>query len=105
MYFPQLSTPRQSRVTVSRFLGLDPTAPGAGGQLPGDGESVRRRVSHPDGAPPAGRGRKRPSSPGGLTVKEGLIWVDGHTLYVNGSAAGLVLSEGKKQLITWAHGC
>ena len=23
MYFPQLSTPRQSRVTVSRFLGLD----------------------------------------------------------------------------------
>lgn len=23
MYFPQLSTPRQSRVTVSQFLGLD----------------------------------------------------------------------------------
>ena len=26
--------------------------------------------------------------------------MDGHTLYVNGSAAGLVLSEGKKQLVS-----
>ena len=60
---------------------------------------MRRRVSHPTVRRPRGVAGSA-VSPGGLTVKEGLIWVDGHTLYINGSAAGLVLSEGRKQLIS-----
>lgn len=99
MYFPQLSTPRQSRVTVSRFLGLD--------RRPRGQEGSFREMENlcADGYPTLTVRRPRgvagsAVSPGGLTVKEGLIWVDGHTLYVNGSAAGLVLSEGKKQLIS-----
>lgn len=99
MYFPQLSTPRQSRVTVSRFLGLD--------RRPRGQEGSFREMENlcADGYPTLTVRRPRgvagsAVSPGGLTVKEGLIWVDGHTLYINGSAAGLVLSEGRKQLIS-----
>ena len=85
MYFPQLSTPRQSRVTVSRFLGLD--------RRPRGQEGSFREMENlcADGYPTLTVRRPRgvagsAVSPGGLTVKEGLIWVDGHTLYVNGSA-------------------
>ena len=99
MYFPQLSTPRQSWVTVSRFLGLD--------RRPRGQEGSFREMENlcADGYPTLTVRRPRgvagsAVSPGGLTVKEGLIWVDGHTLYINGSAAGLVLSEGRKQLIS-----
>lgn len=99
MYFPKLTAPRQSRVTVNRFPGLDRRPRGQEGSFR-EMENLCAQgyptltVRRPRGV--AGSA----VSPGGLTVKEGLIWVDGHTLYINGSAAGLVLSEGRKQLIS-----
>ena len=91
MYFPQLSTPRQSRVTVNRFPGLD--------RRPRGQEGSFREMENlcAQGYPTLTVRRPRGiagsvTAPGGLTAKDGLIWVDGHTLYINGSAAGLVLS-------------
>lgn len=87
MYFPQLSTPRQSRVTVSRFLGLD--------RRPRGQEGSFREMENlcADGYPTLTVRRPRgvagsAVSPGGLTVKEGLIWVDGHTLYIKRQRRG-----------------
>lgn len=99
MYFPKLNAPRQSRVTVNRFPGLD--------RRPRGQEGSFREMENlcAQGYPTLTVRRPRGiagsvTAPGGLTAKDGLIWVDGHTLYVNGSAAGLVLSEGKKQLVS-----
>lgn len=99
MYFPKLNAPRQSRVTVNRFPGLDRRPRGQEGSFR-EMENLCAQgyptltVRYPRGI--AGS----VTAPGGLTAKDGLIWVDGHTLYINGSAAGLVLSEGKKQLVS-----
>lgn len=99
MYFPKLSTPRQSRVSISRFPGLDRRPRGAKGSF--------REMENlcADGYPTLTVRRRRGlagtvTTPGGLTAKDALIWVDGHTLYVNGSATGLVLREGRKQLVS-----
>lgn len=99
MYFPKLNAPRQSRVTVNRFPGLD--------RRPRGQEGSFREMENlcAQGYPTLTVRRPRGiagsvTAPGGLTAKDGLIWVDGHTLYVNGSAAGLMLSEGKKQLVS-----
>ena len=99
MYFPKLNAPRQSRVTVNRFPGLD--------RRPRGQEGSFREMENlcAQGYPTLTVRRPRGvagsvTAPGGLTAKDGLIWVDGHTLYINGSAAGLVLSEGRKQLIS-----
>ena len=99
MYFPKLNAPRQSRVTVNRFPGLD--------RRPRGQEGSFREMENlcAQGYPTLTVRRPRGiagsvTAPGGLTAKDGLIWVDGHTLYINGSAAGLVLSEGKKQLVS-----
>lgn len=98
MYFPQLKNSRQSRVSVSRFLGLDRRPRGAEGSFwelenlcPGGYPTLEVR-----------KGRRLAATvaePGGLCAKDALIWVDGHSLYVNGAATGLVLTEGHKQLI------
>ena len=99
MYFPKLNAPRQSRVTVNRFPGLD--------RRPRGQEGSFREMENlcAQGYPTLTVRRPRGiagsvTAPGGLTAKDGLIWVDGHTLYINGSATGLVLSEGKKQLVS-----
>ena len=99
MYFRKLSAPRLHRVTVNSFPGLDRREGAAAGSfaqmenLCGDGYpamKVRPR-----------RGKVTTlSEPDGLTARETLIWVDGHTLYVNGHATGLVLSEGDKQFVS-----
>ena len=98
MYFPQLSTPRQSRVTVNRFPGLD--------RRPRGQEGSFREMENlcAQGYPTLTVRRPRGiagsvTAPGGLTAKDGLIWVDGHTLYIGGVATELVLTEGSKQLI------
>ena len=99
MYFPQLSIPRQSRVTVSRFLGVDRRPRGQEGSFR-EMENLCAQ-GYPTLTVRCPRGiAGSVTAPGGLTAKDGLIWVDGHTLYINGSAAGLVLSEGKKQLVS-----
>lgn len=38
--------------------------------------------------------------PNGLTAKDCLIWVDGRTLYINGAAIDLTLTDGEKQLVS-----
>lgn len=94
-----MEAPALRRVTVSSFPGLD------------------RRVGAPEGSAwemtnlcaegfPALQVRRRRGTvaqldaPGGLTAKEALIWVDGHTLYVAGYPTGLVLREGEKQFVS-----
>lgn len=99
MYFPKLNAPRQSRVTVNRFPGLDRRPRGQEGSFR-EMENLCAQ-GYPTLTVRCPRGiAGSVTVPGGLTAKDGLIWVDGHTLYINGSAAGLVLSEGKKQLVS-----
>ncbi len=99
MLFPQLHIPRQSRLTISRFLGLDRRERGEAGSF------AAMENLWADGYPalqtrPGRALAARLDAPGGLTAKDSLIWVDGHTLYVGGSAVGAVLSEGAKQLVS-----
>ena len=99
MYFRKLTAPALHRVTVNSFPGLDRREGAAAGSfahmenLCGDGwpaMKVRPR-----------RGTVTTlSAPYGLTARESLIWVDGHTLYVGGHATGLVLTEGEKQFVS-----
>ena len=99
MYFRKLSAPALHRVTVDSFPGLDRRARAASGTF------ARMENLCADGYPAAQvrprRGRVTTlSHPGGLTAKEALIWVDGHTLYVGGHATGVVLREGDKQFVS-----
>ena len=99
MYFRKLSAPRLHRVTVNSFPGLDRREGAAAGSfaqmenLCGDGYptmKVRPR-----------RGKVLLLQRGnGLIQKDTLIWVDGSTLYVGGSATGLVLTDSPKQLVS-----
>lgn len=80
MYFPKLNAPRQSRVTVNRFPGLDRRPRGQAGSF--------REMENlcAQGYPTLTVRRPRGiagsvTAPGGLTAKDGLIWVDGHTLW------------------------
>ena len=98
MFFQKMSVPVQSTVTVSSFLGLDRRARGELGSF--------REMENlcAQGYPTLTVRRPRGiagsvTAPGGLTAKDGLIWVDGHTLYIGGVATELVLTEGSKQLI------
>ena len=96
MYFRKLSAPTLHRVTVDSFPGLDRRDRAASGTF------ARMENLCADGYPAA---KVRPrrghvttlTAPVGLTAKEALIWVDGHTLYVGGHATGLVLREGDKE--------
>ena len=99
MYLRKLSAPALHRVTVDSFPGLDRRARAASGTF------ARMENLCADGYPAAQvrprRGRVTTLSlPGGLTAKEALIWVDGHTLYVGGHATGVVLREGDKQFVS-----
>ena len=40
------------------------------------------------------------TKPNGMTEKDGLFWVDGTALYVNGAKTGLVLTDSRKQLVS-----
>lgn len=99
MLFPKLNILRQSRVTVSRFLGYDRRKRAEQG-------SFAQMENLCSDAYPAVKVRPRRGTvaqlarPNGLCTKDGLIWVDGSTLYVNGSATGLVLSDSPKQLVS-----
>ena len=89
MYFPKLNAPRQSRVTVNRFPGLDRRPRGQEGSFR-EMENLCAQ-GYPTLTVRCPRGiAGSVTAPGGLTAKDGLIWVDGHTLYINGSATGLL---------------
>ena len=99
MFLSQLRVPAQQRLTVSKFLGYDArprTPPGA----------FVRMENLSGGAYPTLSVREKRKAiaaldrPNGLTAKDCLIWVDGHTLYVNGAAIDLALTDGEKQLVS-----
>lgn len=99
MYFPKLTVPAQHRTTVSVFGGYDRRAGAA------DGTFAHMENLCADGWPALATRPRRGlvttlTAPNGLTAKDALIWVDGATLYVNGHATGVQLTDGPKQLVS-----
>ena len=99
MFFPKLKTLRQSRVTINGFLGLDRRE-----KAPQNSFNDMANMSS-DGFPALQTRPRRGTVTqllrgNGLIQKDTLIWVDGSTLYVGGSATGLVLTDSPKQLVS-----
>ena len=99
MYFRKMTAPGLHRLTVDRFPGLDRRT----GAAPGSAWEMTNLCA--DGFPALQVRRRRGTvaqlaAPGGLTAKEALIWVDGHTLYVAGYPTAPVLREGEKQFVS-----
>ena len=99
MFLSQFPTPRQQRLTVSKFGGYDARPRAALGTF------ARMENLSADGYPTLTVREKRktiavPDKPNGLCAKDCLIWVDGRTLYLNGAAIGLTLTDGEKQLVS-----
>ncbi len=99
MFFPKMKPPRQHRVTISRFLGYDRRERIETGSFAWmknlSGRGFPAMTVRP------GRGlMTRLAHPGGLVVKEALLWVDGTTIYMNGKPVGPVLTQGEKQLVS-----
>lgn len=99
MFLSQLPAPAQQRVTVSKFSGYDARPRTALGAF--------RRMENltGDGYPTLSvRGKRKTVTtlerPNALTAKDCLIWVEGGTLYINGAAIDLVLTDGEKQLVS-----
>lgn len=84
MFLSQFKAPAQQRVTVSKFGGYD-----ARRRAP-LGSFARMENLTGDGYPTLSVREKRKTiaaldKPNGLAAKDSLIWVDGRTLYINGS--------------------
>lgn len=99
MYFPKLKAAAQQRAGVEQFGGLD-RRPGSGA---GSLEHMENLWS--SGYPaletrPLRRTVTQLAKPNGMTEKDGLFWVDGTALYVNGAKTGLVLTDSRKQLVS-----
>ena len=99
MYFPKLKAAAQQRAGVEQFGGLD-RRPGSGA---GSLEQMENLWS--SGYPaletrPLRRTVTQLTKPNGMTEKDGLFWVDGTALYVNGAKTGLVLTDSRKQLVS-----
>ena len=99
MYFPKLKAQAQQRAAVEQFGGLDRRV----GHGAGCAESMENLWS---GGYPALETRPRRgvirqlTKPHGIVEKDGLFWVDGTALYVNGAKTELVLSDSDKQLVS-----
>ena len=99
MYFPKLKAQAQQRATVEQFGGLDRRV----GHGAGCAENMENMWS---GGYPALETRPRRgvmrqlTKPHGIVEKDGLFWVDGTALYVNGAKTELVLSDSDKQLVS-----
>ena len=99
MFLSQLPVPAQQRVTVSKFLGYDarPRTPlGAFAKMENLSGCAYPTLS-------VREKRKAVMAldrPNGLAAKDCLIWVDGRTLYINGAAIDLTLTDGEKQLVS-----
>jgi len=99
MYFPKLTVPAQRRTTVSAFGGLDRRAGAPAGTF------AHMENLCADGWPALTTRPRRGvlttvEKPNGLTARDAPVWVDGGTLFVNGHATGLTLTDGPKQLIS-----
>ena len=99
MYFPKLRAQTQQRAAVEQFGGLDRRV----GHGAGCAENMENMWS---GGYPALETRPRRgvmrqlTKPHGIVEKDGLFWVDGTALYVNGAKTELVLSDSDKQLVS-----
>ena len=99
MYFPKLKAQAQQRAAVEQFGGLDRRV----GHGAGCAENMENMWS---GGYPALETRPRRgvmrqlAKPHGIVEKDGLFWVDGTALYVNGAKTELVLSDSDKQLVS-----
>ena len=99
MYFPKLKARAQQRAAVEQFGGLDRRV----GHGAGCAENMENMWS---GGYPALETRPRRgvmrqlTKPHGIVEKDGLFWVDGTALYVNGAKTELVLSDSDKQLVS-----
>ena len=99
MYFPKLKAQAQQRAAVEQFGGLDRRV----GHGAGCAENMENMWS---GGYPALETRPRRgvmrqlTKPHGIVEKDGLFWVDGTALYVNGAKTELVLSDSDKQLVS-----
>ena len=99
MYFPKLKAQAQQRAAVEQFGGLDRRV----GHGVGCAENMENMWS---GGYPALETRPRRgvmrqlTKPHGIVEKDGLFWVDGTALYVNGAKTELVLSDSDKQLVS-----
>ncbi len=99
MVFTALRVLTQSRRSLGRFLGLDRRSSG-------DKGSFLKMENLCSDAYPALQTRPfravtaQLDRPNALGAKDALVWVDGNTLYIGGSATGLVLSDGPKQLLS-----
>ena len=99
MYFPKLRAQAQQRAAVEQFGGLDRRV----GHGAGCEENMENMWS---GGYPALETRPRRgvmrqlTKPHGIVEKDGLFWVDGTALYVNGAKTELVLSDSDKQLVS-----
>lgn len=104
MYFPKLKAAAQQRAGVEQFGGLD-RRPGSGA---GSLEQMENLWS--SGYPaletrPLRRTVTQLTKPNGMAEKDGLFWVDGTALYVNGAKTGLVLTDSRKQLVSMGRIC
>ena len=99
MYFPKLKAQAQQRAAVEQFGGLDRRV----GHGAGCAENMENMWS---GGYPALETRPRRgvmrqlTKPHGIVEKDGLFWVDGTALYVNGAKTELVLSDSDKQMVS-----
>ena len=99
MFLSQFTAPRQQQVTVSKFGGYDTRVRAPLGAF------ARMENLTGDGYPTLSVREKRKAiaaldRPNGLAAKDCLIWVDGGTLYINGAAIDLTLTDGEKQLVS-----
>ena len=99
MFFPMLKKIGLEKMTVTDFPGLDRRETARIGGF----REMRNLCG--EGYPPLRTRQARGliatvTKPGGLTAKDALIWVDGTRICVNGEAAGPVLTEGEKDLIS-----
>lgn len=99
MYFPRLKAAAQQRLTVERFGGLD-RRPGSGAGYAAEMENLWSGGYPALETRPGRSVMTRLSKPNGMLEKDGLFWVDGTALYVNGQKTGLVLTDGEKQLVS-----
>lgn len=99
MYFPKLQAEQTGLFTIERFGGLDLRE-----SIP-EGAFAQMENLTSDGFPVTSvRPRRKlldtTKTPGGMTVRDGLCYVDGPDFVMNGWPVDIGLTEGKKQLVS-----
>ena len=99
MYFPKLQSEQTGLFSIERFGGLDLRE-----SIP-DGAFVKMENLTSDGFPVTSvRPRRRlldtTKTEGGMTVRDGLCYVDGPDFVMNGWPVNIGLTEGKKELVS-----